>query len=168
MRWMERVPVACAACDARNYAQEGGFTVKGEIDSFAGEFVATVVVGPAVVSSVLPVEGTGLAGYAPVLPAQVECIFADGSTETSAVVWEAMDPADYQSAGSFTVRGAVDALEATANVTVYAVESIETVIVANPQGKYPALPSTVKLAVSGQAAPLSWPVAWQPVAKANY
>lgn len=73
------------------------------------------------VVSVADVALTVQVGDAPVLPATVATERGDGSTVDTAVTWDAVDPEDYATPGTFTVSGTLDAateLRATATVTV--------------------------------------------------
>src|SRR5690606_7101065 len=75
----------------------------------------------AFVESVDDVAVTVQTGFAPVLPATVTARFADGSTGSVDVTWDAVDPASYAQAGSFEVLGTVGggvSVRARAVVTV--------------------------------------------------
>jgi hypothetical protein len=72
------------------------------------------------VTDVAPIAASTRAGTAPVLP-KATLTTANGDTATVDVAWEGVDPADYATAGTFTVRGvAQDAsrMPVTATVTV--------------------------------------------------
>ena len=61
-------------------------------------------------------------GTAPQLPATVTAKFADGTTKSVAVTWDAIAPSAYATAGTITVLGTIkesSTLQARANVTVY-------------------------------------------------
>lgn len=75
-----------------------------------------------VIEDVADVEVTTRVGTAPTLPAKVSATFGDGSTGEVAVEWDAIDPASYDGAGTFTVtgtvsRGSADHPVATVTVT---------------------------------------------------
>ncbi|MGO1279991.1 MAG: immunoglobulin-like domain-containing protein, partial [Cellulosimicrobium funkei] len=75
----------------------------------------------AFVESVEDVAVTVQTGSAPVLPASVTARFADGSTGSADVTWDAVDPASYAQAGSFEVAGTLGggvSVRARAVVTV--------------------------------------------------
>ncbi len=75
----------------------------------------------AFVESVEDVAVTVQTGSAPVLPASVSARFADGSTGSADVTWDAVDPASYAQAGSFEVLGTLGggvSVRARAVVTV--------------------------------------------------
>ncbi len=70
------------------------------------------------VESVAPMEVTTEVGVAPQLP-QAELTMVEGPEQTVDVDWEEVDPADYASAGTFTVRGvAQDASRMPVEATV--------------------------------------------------
>jgi hypothetical protein len=79
------------------------------------------------VASVGAIDVSTRAGVAPVLP-QADLTKTDGSAETVAVQWDAVDPADYAAPGTFTVSGiAQDAsrMPVEATVTVEAALDVE-------------------------------------------
>ncbi|MEI3868313.1 immunoglobulin-like domain-containing protein [Microbacterium sp. CCNWLW134] len=79
------------------------------------------------VTSVAAIDVTTTAGTAPALP-QATLTKADGSTQTVDVVWDAVDPASYAVAGSFTVAGVAQddsRMPVEATVTVEDPVSIE-------------------------------------------
>ncbi|GAA2290220.1 hypothetical protein GCM10010149_41440 [Nonomuraea roseoviolacea subsp. roseoviolacea] len=57
-------------------------------------------------------------GRAPDLPAAVRAAFSDGYDRDLPVTWDAVDPAKYAAAGSFTVKGTAGGRAVTAEVTV--------------------------------------------------
>ncbi|MEV0200509.1 LamG-like jellyroll fold domain-containing protein [Nonomuraea sp. NPDC050691] len=57
-------------------------------------------------------------GEAPALPAAVRASFSDGYDRDLPVTWDAVDPAKYAVAGSFTVKGTAGGRSVTAAVTV--------------------------------------------------
>ncbi|WP_433676113.1 immunoglobulin-like domain-containing protein [Microbacterium gorillae] len=72
------------------------------------------------VTSVAPLTASTRAGTPPVLP-QATLTTADGATRTVDVAWQGVDPSDYASAGTFTVRGVAQddsRMPVTATVTV--------------------------------------------------
>ncbi|MEE6274531.1 immunoglobulin-like domain-containing protein [Georgenia sp. MJ206] len=79
------------------------------------------------VTSVGAIDVTTEAGVAPVFP-RATLTTADGSTQTVDVAWDAVDPASYERAGTFMVRGtAQDAsrMPVEATVTVAAAPAVE-------------------------------------------
>ena len=92
------------------------------------------------------VRQTVQVGTAPVLPDTVTVRYNTGETEERTVKWDAIDPADYAEAGSFTLSGAIDGLELTARAVirvVKAVESIAPVELSTLAGYAPSLPREV-------------------------
>ncbi|AEV84264.1 hypothetical protein ACWT_3241 [Actinoplanes sp. SE50] len=59
------------------------------------------------VTAVDPIPLVTPAGVAPALPARVTARFADGSSSSVAVTWDAVPPAAYAQPGTFTVAGTV-------------------------------------------------------------
>jgi hypothetical protein len=66
------------------------------------------------------IEVLGALGTPPPLPATVNADFSDGMTRPLAIEWNAVDPAQYATRGTFTVPGRITALDraVTAKVTV--------------------------------------------------
>ncbi|MGI2298186.1 S-layer homology domain-containing protein [Paenibacillus sp. GXUN7292] len=79
-----------------------------------------LVPGIAQIEKIAAVNVETTKGTAPVLPSSVVVTYSDGSTANAAVVWEAIQPSDYEAEGAFTVSGTVEgtAIKAIANVTV--------------------------------------------------
>ncbi|WP_435747709.1 immunoglobulin-like domain-containing protein [Microbacterium sp. PMB16] len=72
------------------------------------------------VERVEPIAVSTRAGTAPVLP-DARLTTTDGTAKTAPVAWEGIDPADYATAGTFTVRGVAQdesRMPVTATVTV--------------------------------------------------
>lgn len=72
------------------------------------------------VTEVAPITASTRAGTAPALP-KATLTSASGATSTVDVAWEGVDPADYATAGTFTVRGIAQddsRMPVTATVTV--------------------------------------------------
>ena len=78
------------------------------------EQVASVITG------VLPVTAFTVTYTAPVLPGTVTVTYNDATTAQKPVQWNAVNPSQYKTVGSFNVNGTVDgtAIPAVANVTV--------------------------------------------------
>src|SRR5581483_9867026 len=87
------------------YKQPGTFIVTGNLGSGLG--VARAVVTAYAVDSVEPYSTVVAVGDAPFLPAVATLKYTDGVTRTVPVSWDAVDPSQYASPGSFTVRGTV-------------------------------------------------------------
>ncbi|HWJ09871.1 MAG TPA: immunoglobulin-like domain-containing protein [Nocardioides sp.] len=90
---------------------------QAELDALRAGFQPELLV-----ESAGDVAVTTRAGTAPALPAKVAATFGDGTTGEVAVEWDAVDPASYDEAGTFTVtgtvsRGSADHPVATVTVT---------------------------------------------------
>ncbi|MBB3114169.1 alpha-L-arabinofuranosidase [Paenibacillus phyllosphaerae] len=72
------------------------------------------------IRSVQEINVSTIAGIAPKLPRTVIVQYENGSEGTAVVDWETLDPADYQTAGQFTVTGTLKGttLQAQATITV--------------------------------------------------
>ncbi|WP_317450978.1 Ig-like domain-containing protein [Microbacterium thalassium] len=107
-------------------ASEGTFDVVGIVAGSPVPARASIWVratAPGQINSVDAVQVKTAAGVAPQLPATVGVLYNDGSREDLPVQWEAVDPADYATDGTFTVAGTVQSAiagtkAATATVTV--------------------------------------------------
>ncbi|NQX35428.1 cell wall-binding repeat-containing protein [Herbiconiux sp. VKM Ac-2851] len=89
--------------------------------SFSGLAVEEWEVGAAQPTGYRPVSITTAAGALPELPATVTLDQADGSTSTTPVLWDAIDPVDVSRPGTFSVQGFAEgyaAEEVTAAITV--------------------------------------------------
>jgi len=62
---------------------------------------------PELITSYSPLTISTLKGIAPVMPAEVQAHYPNGKTADVPVSWNAIDPSQYASAGSFTVTGDV-------------------------------------------------------------
>ncbi|WP_194842050.1 Ig-like domain-containing protein [Gracilibacillus salitolerans] len=126
------VEVTWEEIDPSQYAEEGEFTVSGEVEGTDKEALLHVTVekaeneepqpqpeDPEIVSTE-PVEVTTEAGVEPELPDTVTGVYDDESTEQVEVGWDAVDPAEYEEPGSFEVEGTVNGtdIQAIAIVTV--------------------------------------------------
>lgn len=116
--------------DPASYAQPGSYTVAGAIEGIDLKARAVVTVVRAV-KEIAPVAVSTLAGILPQLPREVTVTYSDGETVSKRVTWDVVEPAQYQSAGSFTVEGSVeDTLgRAAAVVTVIARANVPRVTV---------------------------------------
>ncbi len=76
--------------------------------------------GQLYIASIPSVNISTTAGTAPVLPAEVTVQYNDNTTTNLPVTWDLIDSAQYEKAGTFTVKGTVNGTinQATANVTV--------------------------------------------------
>ncbi|ULT57336.1 RICIN domain-containing protein [Neobacillus drentensis] len=82
---------------------------------------------------------------APDMPQEVTVIYGDGERVQKAVVWDTIDPKQYDKETIFTVKGIVEGTQvpAVANVTVSKVESVEPIKVKTVPGMAPKLPQFV-------------------------
>lgn len=106
------------------------------------------------------------AGTAPQLPDAVKVTLVSGAVDNRAVTWDAIDAADYDAAGTFTVGGAIAGTDVRAGATVtvtpkpIVVVSVDAVAVQTEAGQSPVLPTTVKVALSDgstAARAVTWP-----------
>lgn len=104
------------------------------------------------VASVGAIDVTTKAGVAPVLP-QAQLTKADGSQQTVAVAWDAVDPADYGTPGTFTVSGvAQDDSRMPVEATVTVEPAVEVEVTAETRCVAGKVVLTAKLA-NGSATP---------------
>ena len=99
----------------------------GQLDDFqvydtalTAEQVAALGEEVATVTGVAPggIDVTTATGVAPTLPATADATYSDDYARPVAVTWDAVDPASYAKAGTFTVHGTTSAGEVTATVEV--------------------------------------------------
>ena len=124
---------------AQAYAEQGDFTVPGFVQGTSRLARATVWVRPTdavQINTFAPVAVTTVAGTAPQLPARVLAVHNDGSEASVAVTWDAIDPAQYASAGELTVQGTVAGTDkrpqATVTVTSSAPQAPQVTLTADP------------------------------------
>lgn len=113
-------------------------------------------------------------GTAPAMPGEVEVVFADGSRDSRAVSWQAIDPSQYAGESSFTVLGFVEGTSALARATVWVrantsvqVNTFDPVAVSTFRGTAPSLPARV-IAVYNDGGQASLPVTWDAIDPASY
>ncbi|MFF3444959.1 Ig-like domain-containing protein [Streptosporangium sp. NPDC002721] len=98
------------------------FTVTGLVEGVRETVRATVHVrasAAVTITSIAEEAVTTGTGRAPSLPATVVATFNDGSRDSStAVTWDAVDPAEYARPGTFTVTGRVTGTTVTARAVV--------------------------------------------------
>ncbi|MDM4764244.1 Ig-like domain-containing protein [Galbitalea sp. SE-J8] len=132
---------------------------------------ATFTVIPAVLSSTVTTTVTTDARTAPELPEKVTGRYSNGTTQLVDAVWDAVDPGDYATGGSFIATGHVDG---DASVATHAIVSVTPIIdafdavpIAVQVGTAPVLPETVVARYTDD----SWavlPVTWDAVDPASY
>ena len=101
---------------ASSYSKEGTVSVSGTLESYPNVTVScTVKVLPLTIVSVeQPAAVNTEAGTAPVLPTTVNVTYSDGSVKAEPVSWAPVDASSYHNSGTFTVEGAVNGTDLTA------------------------------------------------------
>lgn len=123
--------------------------------------------------SIDKVTANTVAGTAPVLPSVVTVRYSDGSTGQLPVKWDAIDPSQYASAGTFTVEGTVAGTNIKAIAEVIVTEtppiiiSIDKVTVTTYVGTAPALPNQVTVRYS-DGSTRKLPVVWNAIEPDKY
>jgi len=99
--------------------------------------------------SIEPIEIVTQVGKAPELPTVVTAVYSDGSTAELGVVWEEIDPAQYQEPGTFTVEGIVEGTNlkaiATINVKLIVEEKPFTIIKVGNLDRTTGIKATVRV-----------------------
>ena len=100
-------------------------------------------------------------GTVPALPASVNGINADGTSDALAVTWDRLPSGIRARPGIYTINGAVSGTDipAQAIVSIFAVAGVQSYSTVVPVGTPPTLPATVKLVYNdgvSQYAPVSW------------
>jgi beta-galactosidase len=100
-------------------------------------------------------------GTAPMLPATVTGVYADGAKSNLPVHWHALPPGGLRKPGTFTVLGDLADGQGTARavVTVYAVTGVQAYATVVPVGTPPFFPAVVTLRYTDgvtQTVPVSW------------
>lgn len=90
-----------------------------DAETMLGKFKSDVV--SKVVSANAGIITTAV-GSAPVLPKQVKVLYSDGIYEKRTVSWDAIDPASYAAANTFTIAGTIDGLTDMATATIRVVK----------------------------------------------
>lgn len=99
----EEAEVAWDQIEESQLAQAGILTVTGTVKADGAKVTATVeVVAPA---GVLPVSAVTVPGVQPVLPAQVQLVYSDGTEETCEVTWAAIGEDKLVGGAQFMVEG---------------------------------------------------------------
>jgi beta-galactosidase len=107
-------------------------------------------------------------GAMPALPATVQGVRGDGSTQPLPVQWH-RPPGSNSGVGTYTVLGSVrgSGVIARAIVTVYGVARVRPFVTVVPVGTPPALPATATVLYT-DGVTQSLPVKWAPVAASKY
>ena len=113
-------------------------------------------------------------GTAPVLPEQVEVVYADGSRAQAAVDWQDVDPTQYAAEGRFTVLGFVGGSTELTRATVWVrdvsavqVNTFAAATATTVKGTAPQLPARV-VATYNDGGEASLPVTWDAVDPTSY
>lgn len=124
--------------------------------------------------SVEPVAVRTLVGVAPVLPTEVEVVFADGTRVPREVTWQDIPADAYAAQGDFTVPGFVQGTSRLARATVWVrptdavqVNTFEPLAVTTVAETAPVLPARA-IAVYNDGSQASVPVIWDAVDPASY
>ncbi|MBT0994180.1 Ig-like domain-containing protein [Cellulomonas sp. DKR-3] len=120
-----QAPVSWQAVDPAQYAGEGSFTVLGFVDGTSQLARATVWVREVTAVQINTFDAVDVStrrNVAPSLPARVVAVYNDGGQASLPVTWDAVDPADYATVGTFEVEGTVEGTDKrpVATVTVLA------------------------------------------------
>lgn len=118
----ESIGVLHQAMDAAEEVLGSAASSQQQMDASADVLLKAIeqLVFKPVIVSLKKTEVTTSPGTAPQLPKVVEAVYRDKSVKALPVIWADIDPAQYSTAGNFTVTGAVydTALPALAYVTV--------------------------------------------------
>ena len=124
--------------------------------------------------SVEPVAVRTLVGVAPVLPTEVEVVFADGARVPRAVTWQDVPAEAYAAQGDFTVPGFVQGTSRLARATVWVrptdavqVNTFEPLAVSDGRRDRTGAPGRA-IAVYNDGSQASLPVTWDAVDPASY
>ncbi|KRF03300.1 hypothetical protein ASG89_22910 [Paenibacillus sp. Soil766] len=153
--------------------QPGQFTVTGTVPGTSISAKANVTVRSSSVIAIGDSFVNTVAGITPVMPAQVTTAYDNGTTTKADVVWSAITPAQYASAGTFTVEGSVAGtnLKAKATVTVApkAVISYQPFpTIYTEVGVPPVMPSVATAVYNGGTTAQVSGVTWPAIAPSNY
>lgn len=104
--------------DISYYAGSGWWPAIAELQVWG----ALAEKNPADITAFKAVESETTVGEMPILPSQVEAVYADSTTRRLDVVWDSIPPSHYAASGSFTVLGTVigASIRPSATVTVRA------------------------------------------------
>ncbi|UJF35476.1 Ig-like domain-containing protein [Paenibacillus hexagrammi] len=149
------------------------FTITGTVEGTSIPAKATITVKPTSIISIAAADVSTIAGNAPVLPSKVTAIYDNGTTASIDVVWEAMDPAQYANAGTFTMKGTVagTSVEANAIVTV----APKTIVSYQPfstvytvTGVAPVMPTSITAVYNDGSTAQVTGVTWPSIPASNY
>lgn len=114
------MPVEWDAIDPALYSKTGDFDVSGTVAHTDKKANAHVVVGEPEITAFDPVTVETMLKFPPALPSKVTAVYNSGETAEVDVQWEDIQPAAYETEGSFSVKGSVagTSVQPVANVTV--------------------------------------------------
>ncbi|MGL4992094.1 MAG: Ig-like domain-containing protein [Sarcina sp.] len=87
----------------------GEYIVTGTVEGTDLVVKATIVVKDII--DVKDYSTVTAVGEAPVLPSETSIIYSDGSENGVAVIWEEIDPSNYENVGEYVVNGAIEGYE---------------------------------------------------------
>ncbi len=154
----------------------GDVVLTGTVEGTNETVSLTVSVVQPGVQSVGELAGVSTqAGVAPQLPETVQVTWEDGNTTQESITWDAIDPTNYEKAGTFTVTGTVPSAGdarvgvqvtvAAADLTITSVAPIADVT--TPSGTAPTLPGQVEVTWSDSSTSTGT-IAWNAVDEASY
>jgi beta-galactosidase len=114
VRWDK--PPACAT------ATTGRYEIRGNVAGSPLPAIATVAVYD--ISAVATSSTVTATGKAPLLPATVRVLYTDGVERNRPVTWAPIAPAQYATAGTFTVQGTIDGVHRNAQATVRVTDAV--------------------------------------------
>ena len=154
----------------------GDVTLTGTVEGTDKTVSLTVSVVQPKVRSVGELAGVSTqAGTAPQLPETVQVTWEDGSTTQEGITWDAIDPASYEKAGTFTVTGTVPSagdarvgVQVTVTAADLTIASVAPIAdVTTPSGTAPTLPSQVEVTWNDNSTSTG-AIAWDAVDEASY
>ena len=127
----------------------GKHTIEGTIAGSGVKAVCELYVYSEInlIERIAPTTAETKAGTAPVLPKAAEAAYADGSTGSREIVWDAVPAEAYQEEGTFTVGGYVEGFGAKAECTVTVTPSEDPGRLFNLAANFG---SNAKIAVDGE------------------
>lgn len=154
----------------------GDVTLTGTVEGTDETVSLTVSVVQPGVQSVGELDGVSTqAGVAPQLPETVQVTWEDGNTTQESITWDAIDPASYEKAGTFTVTGTVPSagdarvgVQVTVTAADLTIASVAPIAdVTTPSGTAPTLPGQVEVTWSDNSTSTG-AIAWDAVDEASY
>lgn len=118
---------------------------------------------------ILPTSVTTKKGTEPSLPKKVTAVYSDGTESELDVTWDSIAKEKYNTAGNFTVEGALIGTEQKAQAVIYVIDIVATEPFTDVTevGKTYTLPDTVNLVYS-DSSKVKANVAWEQVNSSAY